>query len=63
VDVLLERLKKDDAVGANPNAAAPPQHQRFDAFLATQPKAPASSAEKEELHKSLVDWNKRHPRN
>ena len=63
VDVMLERMKKDDAVGASPAAATDGvQRQRFDAFLAVQPKPPASGAEKEELYKSFLDWNKRHPR-
>jgi TRAP-type uncharacterized transport system substrate-binding protein len=62
-DLLLERLKKDDAVGASPSAADnAPQQRRFDAFLATQPKAPASAAEKEQLYKSYLDWKKSHPR-
>ncbi len=63
-DALLERMKKDDVGGAGPNATDnAPQRRRFDAFLATQPKAPASVAEKEELYKSFLDWNSRHQRN
>ena len=65
VDVLLERMKKDDAVGAAGTPAADDalQRRRFDAFLATRPKAPASSAEKDQLYKSFLDWNNRHPQN
>ena len=56
-------MKKDDTVGTTPNAADNgQQRQRFDAFLAVQPKPPASGAEKEELYKSFLEWNKRHPR-
>jgi TRAP-type uncharacterized transport system substrate-binding protein len=67
VDELLERMKKDDAVGASPpttpSATGNAQQQRrFDAFLATRPQAPASGAEREELYRSYLDWNSRHPR-
>jgi hypothetical protein len=64
VSVLLERMKKDDAVGATPNAAdSALQRRRFDAFLAKQPKTPASGAEREQLYKSFLDWKSRQPRN
>jgi hypothetical protein len=57
-------MKKEDAVGATPNAAdSALQRRRFDAFLAKQPKTPTSGAEKEQLYKSFLDWNSHQPRN
>ena len=62
VDVLLERMKKDANVGlASPVADTHLEQQRFDAFLATQSKSPRSTAEKEQLYRSFLDWSKRQP--
>jgi TRAP-type uncharacterized transport system substrate-binding protein len=67
VDALLERLKQKNAnVGAAPTAAdSSEQHQRFNTFLAEQPRGAASAAagtedKKEELYRSFLDWNSRH---
>ncbi|UFZ01441.1 C4-dicarboxylate ABC transporter substrate-binding protein [Bradyrhizobium ontarionense] len=60
VDAVLERMKKEADVGLPPatTGSLSPQ-ERFEAFLASQAKAPTSKAEKEELYRSFLEWSRK----
>jgi len=62
-DTVIERLKvKDPNSGAGPTSADnSPQYERFKSYLAEQPTAPASGAEKEKLYREFLDWSSQHP--
>jgi TRAP-type uncharacterized transport system substrate-binding protein len=61
---MVERLKNADA---NASASRIPadnsalEYQRFYAFLATQPKAPATDAEKLQFYREFLEWSSRQP--
>jgi len=61
VDTMLDRMRKDADVGMRPTANRPLSPQdRFEVFLASQPKSPTSKAEKEQLYRSFLEWSKQH---
>jgi len=61
VDTMLDRMRKDADVGMTPTANRPLSPQdRFEVFLASQPKSPTSKAEKEQLYRSFLEWSKQH---
>lgn len=60
---VIDRLKEQNA-NASAAPAAPdnsPQYQRFKTFLADQPEAGMSSAQKETLYRQFLNWSKQHP--
>ncbi|MGJ4993632.1 TAXI family TRAP transporter solute-binding subunit [Bradyrhizobium sp. HKCCYLS3077] len=60
VDIVLERMRKEADVGLTPAAPGSlAQQERFEAFLASQAKAPTSKAEKEELYRSFLEWSRK----
>jgi TRAP-type uncharacterized transport system substrate-binding protein len=59
---VIERMKQDAGAGARaPAADDSQQHQRFNAFLASQPKMPRSDADNEELYRKFLDWSSHNP--
>ncbi|CCD98378.1 TAXI family TRAP transporter solute-binding subunit [Bradyrhizobium sp. STM 3809] len=59
VDTVLERMKKEAGVALPPAATGSlSQQERFDAFLASQARAP-SKAEKDELYRSFLEWSRK----
>ena len=60
VETVLERMRKEADVGLPPAATGSlSQQERFEAFLASQAKAPTTKAEKEELYRSFLDWSRK----
>ncbi|MGY3450076.1 TAXI family TRAP transporter solute-binding subunit [Bradyrhizobium sp. USDA 4353] len=60
VETVLERMKKEADIGLPPAATGSlTQQERFEAFLASQAKAPPSKAEKEELYRSFLEWSRK----
>jgi len=59
VDTMLDQMRKDAGAGMTPTANRSPSRQdRFEVFLAAQPKAPTSKAEKEQLYRSFLEWSR-----
>ncbi|MGC2777172.1 MAG: TAXI family TRAP transporter solute-binding subunit [Bradyrhizobium sp.] len=60
VDAVLERMKKEADVGLPPaTTGSLSQQERFEAFLALQPQAPTSKAEKDQLYRSFLEWSRK----
>lgn len=61
---MVERLKNADAnASANriPADDSAMEYQRFYAFLATQPKAPVTDAEKLQFYREFLEWSSQQP--